>query len=99
MEKRISDPDAVRQALQATGLSQAGFGRLLGESQSQVCRWSKGASLSPWQHRMILRIGKVEGDATRVLYFLMSEDRIEEALGVCLGAPLPEVAPLTEVEE
>lgn len=91
MEKRISDPDAVNAALTATGLTQVSFGRLIGESQSQVCRWGKGASLSPWQHRMVVRLGKVSEESARLLPFLLSEDRIEDALVVGLGSVVPEV--------
>lgn len=92
MEKRISDPDAVKAALSATGLTQVVFGRMIGENQSQVSRWANGATLSHWQHRIVVRMGKVSAESARLLPFLLSEDRIEDALMVGLGSSLPEVA-------
>ena len=95
----VSDPEAVKAAQRASGLSQAGLAKLMGVVQPTVSGWSNGRRIGNWHHRMLVKIAKVGPDVPRVLYFLVKEDRLEEALGICLGAPLPFVAPLPEVKE
>lgn len=88
----IHDPDAVSRAMRATGLSQVGLGRILGVSQASVSSWTRNGKMNEWNHRMLLRLGTVNSDVQGALYFLVHSDRIEDALGVCLGAPPPGMA-------
>lgn len=88
----ISDPDTTKAAMRATGLSQVGIAKLLGVAQPTVSGWCNGNRMGQWHHRMLVRISKVGPDVQRALYFLVNTDRLEEALGVCLGAPVPEIA-------
>lgn len=90
----IKDPDVVVNAMRATGCSQVGIARLLGVSQASVSLWTRGGKMNEWNHRMLVRFGEVKPGMQGSIYYLLKEDRVEDALSVCLGVP----APVQEVE-
>lgn len=89
-KRGVIDPEGVRDAMRNTGLSQVGFGRLVGgAAQATVSGWVNGQPMRTWEHNLVVRLQKVSSDSARVLHLLVHSGRELEALGVCLGAPVP----------
>ena len=85
----IFDPNSVKAAMAATGLTQAKFARLLGVAQASVSGWAttkKG--MDRRNYALVCRFAAAEIDRP-VVDFLLKEGRELDALAVCLGAPAP----------